>query len=107
MTSADPGPGLVEPRPASDRHPASLVERILYLQWGPVVAGAIAAAARARIIACVISALLLLAILSQPSPGRPAILTQPGAIRKGIIDEPRLHEPGHSIPLRVRPTPGL
>jgi hypothetical protein len=42
MTSAYPGPVLVEPRPAS--------ERILYPEWGPVVAGAIAAAALALVL---------------------------------------------------------
>jgi hypothetical protein len=42
MTSAYPGPGLVEPRPTS--------ERILYPEWGPIVAGAIAAAALALVL---------------------------------------------------------
>jgi hypothetical protein len=42
MTSAYPGPGLVEPRPAS--------ERILYPEWGPIIAGAIAAAALALVL---------------------------------------------------------
>ena len=45
MTSVYPGSGPGDPRPAPDPRPASLVERILYLQWGPIVAGAIAAAA--------------------------------------------------------------
>jgi hypothetical protein len=49
MTSAYPGPGLGEPRPAPDPRPASL-ERILYLEWGPIVAGAIAAAALALVL---------------------------------------------------------
>jgi len=42
MTSAYPGPGLVEPRPAS--------ERILYPEWGPIIAGAITAAALALVL---------------------------------------------------------
>jgi hypothetical protein len=49
MTSAYPGPGLGEPRPAPDPRPASL-ERILYPEWGPIVAGAISAAALALVL---------------------------------------------------------
>ena len=50
MTSACPGHGLGDPRPASDPRPVSLVERILYPEWGPIVAGAIAAAALALLL---------------------------------------------------------
>src|SRR5438105_4585506 len=50
MTTVYPGPGCVEPRPATDPRPASLAERILYLTWGPIVAGAIAAAALALVL---------------------------------------------------------
>src|SRR5262249_1095776 len=50
MTSVFPGSGPGDPRPAPDPRPASLVERILYLQWGPIVAGAIAAAALALVL---------------------------------------------------------
>jgi hypothetical protein len=46
MTSLHPGPGPV----ASDAGPASLIERIRYLEWSPVVAGAIAAAALALVL---------------------------------------------------------
>jgi hypothetical protein len=49
MTSAYPGPGLGEPRPAPDPRPASL-ERILYPEWGPIVAGAISASALALVL---------------------------------------------------------
>jgi hypothetical protein len=45
MTSTYPGPGAVDPRPTLDPRPASLVERFLYPEWGPIVAGGIAAAA--------------------------------------------------------------
>jgi hypothetical protein len=47
MTSAYPGP---DPRPTPDPRPVSLVERILYPEWGPIVAGAIAAAALALVL---------------------------------------------------------
>jgi hypothetical protein len=50
MTSVHPGPDLGNPRPAPDPRPASLVERILYPEWGPIVAGAIAAAALALVL---------------------------------------------------------
>ena len=50
MTSVYPGSGPGDPRPAPDPRPASLVERILYLQWGPIVDGAIAAAALALVL---------------------------------------------------------
>jgi hypothetical protein len=46
MTSLHPGPAPV----ASDAGPASLIERIRYLEWSPVVAGAIAAAALALVL---------------------------------------------------------
>jgi hypothetical protein len=49
MTSVHPGPGPTDPRPTSDR-PVSLVERILYPEWGPIVAGGIAAAAFAVVL---------------------------------------------------------
>jgi hypothetical protein len=50
MTSVHPRPGPVDPRPASDPLPASLMDRIRYLEWGPVIAGAIAAAALALVL---------------------------------------------------------
>jgi hypothetical protein len=50
MTSAYPGPGPKDPRPTPDPRPVSLVERILYPEWGPIVAGAIAAAALALVL---------------------------------------------------------
>src|SRR5215471_19765268 len=46
MTSLHPGPGPV----ASDAGPVSLIERIRYLEWSHVVAGAIAAAALALVL---------------------------------------------------------
>jgi hypothetical protein len=48
MTSVHPGPE--PPRPASDPLPASLMDRIRYLEWGPVIAGAIAALALALVL---------------------------------------------------------
>jgi hypothetical protein len=48
MTSVHPGPGPVDPRP--DALPASLMDRIRYLEWGPVIAGAIAASALALVL---------------------------------------------------------
>jgi hypothetical protein len=50
MTSAYSGPGAVDPRPTSDQRPVSVVERILYPEWGPIVAGGIAAAALALVL---------------------------------------------------------
>src|SRR2546430_16072722 len=50
MTSAYPGPGPMDPRPTPDPRPVSLVERILYQEWGPIVAGAIAAAELALVL---------------------------------------------------------
>jgi hypothetical protein len=50
MTSVHPGPGPVEPRPATEPGRASVMERIGYVEWGPVVAGAIAAAALALVL---------------------------------------------------------
>ncbi len=50
MTSVYPGPGRGDPRPAPDPRPSSLLERILYPEWGPIVAGAIAAAALALVL---------------------------------------------------------
>jgi hypothetical protein len=47
MTSVYPGSGLGDSHPAPDPRPPSLVERILYPEWGPIVAGGIAAAALA------------------------------------------------------------
>jgi hypothetical protein len=47
MTSVYPGSGLGDSHPAPDSRPPSLVERILYPEWGPIVAGGIAAAALA------------------------------------------------------------
>jgi hypothetical protein len=49
MISASSAPGLRDPRPTSDR-PDSLVERILYPEWGPIFAGGIAAAALALVL---------------------------------------------------------
>jgi hypothetical protein len=48
MISAPPAPGPTDAR-QSDR-PVSLVERILYPEWGPIVAGGIAAAALALVL---------------------------------------------------------
>jgi hypothetical protein len=50
MTSVHPGPGPVEPRSATEPDRASLIERIGYVEWTPVVAGAIAAAALALVL---------------------------------------------------------
>jgi len=50
MTSVYPGPGLGDPRPVPDPRPSSLLERLLYPEWGPIVAGAIAAAALALVL---------------------------------------------------------
>jgi hypothetical protein len=47
MTSVHPGTGLGDSHPAPEPRPASLVQRILYPEWGPIVAGGIAAAALA------------------------------------------------------------
>jgi hypothetical protein len=47
MTSVYPGSGPGDSHPAPDPRPPSLVERILYPEWGPIVAGGIAAAALA------------------------------------------------------------
>jgi hypothetical protein len=46
MTSVYPGPGSVDRRAATDPRPAG----ILYLEWGPIVAGAIAASALALVL---------------------------------------------------------
>jgi hypothetical protein len=45
--------------------------------------------------------------IEEQRPAAEAEVDEQRGIREGIIDEPGLHEPGHSIPLRVRPTPGL
>ncbi len=50
MTSVYPGPEPVEPRPAAEPGRASLMERIGYVEWSPIVAGAIAAAALALVL---------------------------------------------------------
>ena len=50
MTSVYPGPGATDPRPTPDERPVSLVERLVYPEWGPIVAGAIAAAALALVL---------------------------------------------------------
>src|SRR5438132_14106857 len=50
MTSVYPGPGATDPRPMPDERPVSLVERLVYPEWGPIVAGAIAAAALALVL---------------------------------------------------------
>jgi hypothetical protein len=47
MTSVYPDSGRGDSHPAPDPRPPSLVERILYPEWGPIVAGGIAAAALA------------------------------------------------------------
>jgi hypothetical protein len=49
MTFASPGPGP-DSRPALDSRPASLAEHILYPEWGPIVAGGIAASALALVL---------------------------------------------------------
>jgi hypothetical protein len=50
MTSVDPGSGLGDSHPAPEPRPPSLVERILSPEWGPIVAGGIAAAALALVL---------------------------------------------------------
>jgi hypothetical protein len=45
MTATYPGPGAAEPRLASDARAAPWGDRFLYPEWGPIIAGAIAAAA--------------------------------------------------------------
>src|SRR5690349_6478319 len=50
MTATYPGPGPVEPRPVSDARAASWAERLVYPEWGPIIAGAIAAAALALVL---------------------------------------------------------
>jgi hypothetical protein len=50
MTSVYPGSGLGDSHPAPDPRPPSLVERILYPEWGPIVGGGIAAAALALVL---------------------------------------------------------
>jgi hypothetical protein len=50
MTSAYPRPGPLDSRPASDPRPVSVMERILYPEWGPIIGGAIAAAALALVL---------------------------------------------------------
>jgi hypothetical protein len=43
--------------------------------------------------------------IEEQGPAAEAEVDEQRGIREGIIDEPRLHEPGHIIPLQVRPTP--
>lgn len=50
MTATYPGPGSVEPRLASDARAATWAERFVYPEWGPIIAGAIAAAALALVL---------------------------------------------------------
>jgi hypothetical protein len=50
MTSVYPGARSTDPLPTPDSRPATLVERILYPEWGPIVAGGIAAAALALVL---------------------------------------------------------
>jgi hypothetical protein len=50
MTSVYPDSGRGDSHPAPDPRPPSLVERILYPEWGPIVAGGIAAAALALVL---------------------------------------------------------
>src|SRR6478736_9903608 len=50
MTATYPGPGPAEPRPLPDTRAAPWAERFLYLEWGPIIAGAIAAAALALVL---------------------------------------------------------
>jgi len=45
MTTTYPTPGAGDLRPAPEPRSASLAERFLYPEWGPIIAGAIAAAA--------------------------------------------------------------
>jgi hypothetical protein len=49
MTSAYPGP-VADPRLTSEQRSVSLVERVLYPEWGPIVAGGIGAAALALVL---------------------------------------------------------
>lgn len=67
MTSAYPGPGAVDPRPTSDPRPVALTERILYPEWGPIVAGGIAAAALALVLHAFAVAIGLSASSSAPT----------------------------------------
>src|SRR5262249_34065087 len=50
MTATYPGPGPAEPRPFSDARATPLAERFVYPEWGPIIAGAIAAAALALVL---------------------------------------------------------
>jgi hypothetical protein len=50
MSSVYPGPGATDPRPRPGEPPVSLVERLAYPEWGPIVAGGIAAAALALVL---------------------------------------------------------
>jgi predicted transcriptional regulator len=50
MTATYPGPGPAEPRPTSDARAAPWAERFVYPEWGPIIAGAIAAAALALVL---------------------------------------------------------
>src|SRR5262245_30334345 len=50
MTATYPGPGSAESRPLADTRAAPLAERFLYPEWGPIIAGAIAAAALALVL---------------------------------------------------------
>jgi hypothetical protein len=47
MTSVYPGSGRGDSHPVAEPRPPSLVERLIYPEWGPLVAGGIAAAALA------------------------------------------------------------
>jgi hypothetical protein len=50
MTATYPGPGPADPRPVSDARAAPWAERFVYPEWGPIIAGAIAAAALALVL---------------------------------------------------------
>jgi hypothetical protein len=50
MTATYPGPGPMESRPASDARATLWAERFVYPEWGPIIAGAIAAAALALVL---------------------------------------------------------
>src|SRR5919109_59785 len=50
MTATYPGPGIAKPRPTSDARAAAWAERFFYPEWGPISAGAIAAAALALVL---------------------------------------------------------
>ena len=44
MTATYPGPGPMEPRPASDARATLWAERFVYPEWGPIIASSSSAA---------------------------------------------------------------